>query len=116
MWICRGDLRPRAGGVQKQLDGNVIENVKEFTYLVHVISNTDEVCYTEHRVSRANAKFNELRNVLSDADVNLRSRRKILEACVRSRLLYGISAWAPKEAEVKKLEIFLMDLVEWSGR
>ena len=87
-----------------KVDGNVIENVNEFTYLGHVISNSDEVCYTEHRVSRANAKFNELRNVLSDADVNLRSRRKILEACVRSRLLYGISAWAPKEAEVKKLE------------
>ena len=85
-----------------KIDGNAIENVQEFTYLGHVIANSEGGCFTEHRVSRATAKFNELRNVLCDTDVNLRTRRKILEACVRSRLLYGTSAWDPKE---EKLEI-----------
>ena len=80
------------------------ENVQEFTYLGHVISNSEDICFTEHRVSRATAKFNELRNVLCDTDVNLKTRRKILEACVRSRLLYGTSAWDPKEGEIQKLE------------
>ena len=56
-------------------------------------------------MSRATAKFNELRNVLCDTDVNLKTRRKILEACVRSRLLYGTSAWDPKEGEIRKLEV-----------
>ena len=86
------------------IDGHDIENVKEFTYLGHVLSNSNEVNFTEHCVTRATAKFQELRNVLCDTDVNLKSRRKILEACVRSRLLYGISAWAPKEQEIRKLE------------
>ena len=81
-----------------------IENVREFTYLGHVITNSNEVCFTEHRVARATAKFNELRNVLCDTDVNLKTRRKILEACVRSRLIYGTSAWNPNEREIKKLE------------
>ena len=88
-----------------KIDGNVVENVTEFTYLGHVISNSEDVCFTEHRVSRATAKFNELRNVLCDVDVNLKTRRKILEACVRSRLLYGTSAWDPKEDEIRKLEV-----------
>ena len=86
------------------VDGHKIENVKEFTYLGHVLSNSDEVNFTEHRVARATAKFQELKNVLCDTDVNLKSRRKILEACVRSRLLYGTAAWAPKERETQKLE------------
>ena len=86
------------------VDGHKIENVREFTYLGHVISNSNQVNFTEHRIARASAKFNELRTVLCDTDVNLKSRRKILEACVRSRLLYGTSAWAPKEREIKQLE------------
>ena len=88
-----------------KIDDHEIENVQEFTYLGHVISNSEDICFTEHRVSRATAKFNELRNVLCDIDVNLRTRRKILEACVRSRLLYGTSAWDPKEDEIRKLEV-----------
>ena len=86
------------------VDGHEIENVREFTYLGHVISNSNQVNFTEHRIARASAKFNELRTVLCDTDINLKSRRKILEACVRSRLLYGVSAWAPKEREIKQLE------------
>ena len=87
-----------------KIDDDAIENVEQFTYLGHVISNNKKICYTEHRVSRATSKFNELRNVLCDSDVHLRTRRKILEACVRSRLIYGTSAWNPKEKEIQKLE------------
>ena len=64
----------------------------------------EEKCFTEHRISRANAKFNQLRKVLSDTDVNLKRRRKILESCVRSRLLFGIDAGIPKRGQVKKLD------------
>ena len=34
----------------------------------------------------------------------MQSRRKLLEACVRSRLTYGLQACYPKEQELKKLE------------
>ena len=85
------------------IDEHTIENIQEFTYLGHVVPNSEDVCFTEH-ISRTIAKFHELRNVLCDTDVNLRSRRKILEACVRSHLLYGTSAWNPKEREMQKLE------------
>ena len=64
-----------------------IENVKDFTYLGQVFTNDSEKYFTEYRVTRAKAKFNELKDVLADPKVNRRTRRKILEACVRSRLL-----------------------------
>ena len=87
-----------------KIDNEDIENIPDFTYLGQVICNDDEKAFTEHRTSRAKAKFNELKEVLTDIKVHLRTRRKILEACVRSRLLYGIDAAIPDEAQIKKLE------------
>ena len=82
----------------------VIENVKSFTYLGHQITTETNKTFTEHRIACAFAKFNELRGVLSDIHVNVRSRRKLVESCVRSRLTYGTQAWFPKEQELKRLE------------
>ena len=86
----------------------VIENVQEFTYLGHVFTTEEGRCFTDHRVAMATAKFNMLRNVLTDTDVNLQSRRKILEACVRSRLTYGTQACFPNVAQMKKLDVCWM--------
>ena len=61
--------------------------------------------FTDHRTDRAIAKFNELRNILTDKDVNMHTRRKLLESCVRSRLTYGTQAWYPNEQQLKKLEV-----------
>ena len=33
------------------------------------------------------------------------TRKKLLEACVRSRLTFGVQAWLPKEEEIRKLEV-----------
>ena len=83
----------------------VIENVRKFTYLGQVITTEEKGCFTEHRISRTISKFNELRNVLTEINVNLRTRRKLLESCVRSRLTYGTQAWFPNEQQMRKLEI-----------
>ena len=87
------------------IDGTEIENIQQFTYLGQVISNNKEVCFTDHRTDRAIAKFNELRNILTDHRVNMRTRRKLLESCVRSRLTYATQAWYPNEQQMKKLEV-----------
>ena len=81
-----------------------IENVLSFTYLGHVITNKENDCFTDHRIVRAVAKFNELRTVLCDTNVNIQTRRKILETCVKSRLTYGTAAWFPNEHQLKKME------------
>ena len=87
-----------------EVDGNKIENVAEFCYLGHTISNKNELSYTELRTASAIGKFNELSGVLCDQNVNMGTRRRILEACVRSRLTYATQAWYPREEEMKKLE------------
>ena len=86
------------------INEQVIDNVRTFTYLGHVITTEGGKCFTGHRRAAATAKFNQLRNVLCDIHVNVRTRRKILESCVRSRLIYGTQAWYPKEQEMSKLE------------
>ena len=35
----------------------------------------------------------------------MKTRKKLLESCVRSRLLYGVQAWLPSEKDKKKLEV-----------
>lgn len=84
--------------------GESIENVKSFTYLGQVITTEENKSFTQHRINSANAKFNELRAVLSDPNVNLQSRRKFLYSSVRARLTYGTQACYPKEQEMKQLE------------
>ena len=78
----------------------VIENVKTFTYLGHQFTTETNKTFTEHRVACAFAKFNELRGVLSDINVKVWTRRRILESCVRERLIYGTGACLPKEQEM----------------
>ena len=58
----------------------------------------------EHRISRANAKFQQLKEVLCDTKVRKRTRWRLLEACVVPRLLYGLQSCYPKENQLKKLE------------
>ena len=78
--------------------------MRSFVYLGQMVTTAENQTFTELRTTRAFAKFNEMRNVLCDVNVNLRTRRKLLEACVRSRLTYGTQAWYPREHELKRLE------------
>ena len=87
-----------------KIGNEIIENVQEFTYLGLVIHNNNNADFTDHRTARATAKFNELRKILTDRAVNMKTRKKILESCVRSRLTYGTQAWFPNEQQLKKLE------------
>ena len=81
-----------------------IENVKEFVYVGQNITTKENCCFTEHRIARAYAKFNELRNVLCDVNVNIHTRKKLLDSCVRARLIYGTQAWYPTEKQMSHLE------------
>ena len=87
------------------VEGNIIENVRDFVYLGKVIPNNIKIVSTEQQTSRATAKFNEFRCVLTDHNVNMSTKKKLLEACVRSRLTFGVQAWLPKEEEIRKLEV-----------
>ena len=62
-------------------------------------------------IPKAIEKFNEMRKILTDHNVNMGTRRKLMEACVRSRLTYGTQAWYINELHLGKLESCWMDLL-----
>ena len=86
--------------------GEAIKNVRTFIYLGHTISNTDDdpSSYLTSRISAAFQKWNELKLVLTDKKINLASRVIMLEACVRSRLLYSAQSWELSAKELSKIE------------
>ena len=83
-----------------------LKNVRTFKYLGHMIINTDEdpSQYLNFRISSAFQKWNELKHVLTDKRIMMSTRTKILEACVRSRLLYSVQAWELSVKELRKIE------------
>jgi len=81
-----------------------IKNVRKFRYLGHLITNTGQSSsFLHHRISSAYEKWNELRHVLTDREIHLSIRMKILTACVRSRLLYSIQTWELSKTELQKI-------------
>ena len=88
--------------------GVAIKNVHTFKYLGHLITNSDEdpSSYLTFRISSAFQKWNKLTTfiVLTDKRIIMSSRIKILETCVRSRLLYSAQSWKLTASELNKLE------------
>ena len=87
--------------------GNVpIKNVRIFKYLGHMITNNedDPSHYLSFRISSAYQKWNELKHVFTDKRIYMSTRVKLLEACVRSRLLYSCQSWDLHASEIRKLE------------
>ena len=83
-----------------------LKNVRAFKYLGHMIVNTDDNQYNflNFRIASAYQKWNDLKHVLTDRRVKMNTRTKILEACIRSRLLYSVQAWQLSARELKKIE------------
>ena len=92
------------------INDEVIKNVRKFTYLGHKITNTDVADYDtsslDHRISLAKMKFQELKKVLQDREIDIKTRAATyLQMFVRTRLLYGAQSWNLKEAEIKRIEV-----------
>ena len=60
--------------------------------------------YLSFRISSAFQKWNELKHILTEKRINMSSRIKILEACVRSGLLYSAQSCELSASELRKLE------------
>ena len=74
-------------------------------------SNIKQGCFTNLRKSKAIGKFKEMRQVLIDHKINIATTMKLMEARVRSRLLYGPQAWYIDNACTQKLETCWMELL-----
>ena len=88
------------------IGGVPLKNVRSFKYLGHMLTNTDQTPsdYLTFRISSAFQKWTELKHVLTDRRILMSTRSKILEACIRSRLLYSVQAWELTAKELRKIE------------
>ncbi|CAH1266510.1 Hypp3401 [Branchiostoma lanceolatum] len=88
--------------------GTELELVKEFTYLGSVISNdggtTKDV---EARIGKAKASFAQLKPIWRARNISVRTKLRILEANVKSVLLYGCETWGLTQLNIKKLQTFI---------
>ena len=79
--------------------------MRRFKYLGHVLSNevsNNASAFLPHQMSSAFSKWNEMKSVPLDKRIS--TRVKLLEACVRSRLLYSVQAWQLNAKEMQTLE------------
>ena len=88
------------------LENEDIENVRQFKYLGHMLSNVHTITpsFITNQISSAYQKWNELKSMLLDKRIHLPTRIKFLEAYIRSRLLYSVQAWQLNTAEMRKIE------------
>ena len=99
----------RIGGDADIMDsnGNALQVVDEAVYLGGLVScNGRPVCELTRRMGEAGRTFRTLQAVWKHANINRTRKIKIFEACVLSKLLYGLeSAWLPR-ADRNKLDGF----------
>ena len=93
------------------MNNEEIENVTQFRYLGHMISNESANNFLKHQIAAAYSKWAEMKDILTDRDIHLHIRIRFLEACVRSRLLYSVQAWRLNVSELKKVEAVWMNFL-----
>ena len=83
-----------------------LKNVRAFKYLGHMIIHTDDSQsnFLNSRISSVYQKWNDLKHVLTDRRVSMTTRTQIVEACIRTRLLYSVHAWELSSRELDKIE------------
>ena len=92
------------------LDGSVLENVTQCTYLGSIISQ-DGGCIAEidARISRASKVFGSWKErVFTNRQFSISTKMKIFRALVRPVLLYGCETWSVTQPNLQSLNTFHM--------
>ena len=89
-----------------------IENVHLFKYLGHHLSDDPkEAKYLQQQIGSAYGKWNEYKHVFKDKRINLKTRVKIAQSMVRSRLTYAIETARLKSDQKSKLDAVWMRML-----
>ena len=66
-----------------------INNVKESKYLGVMIAPGNPEAMIKHRIASTSSKFSEMKDVLSNHRINIKTRGKFMNAFIRTRLAYN---------------------------
>ena len=104
MWavLSEGDISP------VEVEGGVIEMVKDFVYLGSNLSVDGEAtCEVKCRIAKASRAFGCLRvPIFANRTLSVHTKRTVYNAVVVSILLYGAEAWTLKAPDVRRLTVF----------
>jgi len=91
-----------------KLEGNEIDDVETFTYLVSVIDKhggTD--ADVKARIGKARGAFIQLKNIWSSKVLSLHTKIRLFKSNLKSVLLYGAETWVTTNTTTKKLPTFI---------
>ena len=86
------------------VNGVQLKNVREFRYLGHTLTNEAKPKYLTSQIGLAYAAWNDHKKMLTDRRINLRTRVRIAESVVRSRLTYALQTDRLPVHDRKKLD------------
>ncbi|MCT5353382.1 hypothetical protein LZK34_32670 [Pseudomonas aeruginosa] len=79
------------------INGMIVENVKEFTYLGAVLTNTyDDSPEIKRRITIAKNATIALNNIWKDRSITLRTKLRLLNSLVFPIASYGSECWVLK--------------------
>ena len=89
------------------LEGNIIEEVTEFTYLGAKLS-INGTCDAEisARISKASQAFGMLKSTWKAKNISLKTKLRLFKSNVLTTLLYGAESWKITKTISNKLEVF----------
>ena len=80
-----------------QVNSTPLDNLREFRYLRHVLTNEKTPKFLSHRIDLAYKAWSEMKTVLTDSRIRLKSRVKIAGPTVRSGLTYAMQSGQMKK-------------------
>ena len=109
--------------VNISLQGRRIHQVDNYKYLGAMVTK-DGKCEGEvlKRIGMAKSRFNEMRKVLTNMNISMRLRLRLLKCFIWSVLLYGCEAWTLDQKLRRRIEAvemwFLrrMQRIPWTAR
>ncbi|VDP77160.1 unnamed protein product [Schistosoma mattheei] len=90
------------------LDGETMEDVKSFTYLVSIIDEQEgSDADVKARIGAARAVFLQLKNIWNSKQLSTNIKVRIFNTNFKAVLLYGAETWRTTTTIINKVQIFI---------
>src|SRR6218665_1531991 len=89
------------------IDGRHLENVKQFTYLgSNTTYDLDNMREVRTRLAKTTAALKAMEKVWKSRSIAIETKKRVLQTCVFSILLYGCEAWVVTKEIEKRIMAF----------
>ncbi|VDO82311.1 unnamed protein product [Schistosoma margrebowiei] len=89
------------------IDGEVLEDVKTFTYLGIINEHGGSDADVKARIGKARTAYLQLRNVWNSKQLSTNNTVRIFNTNVKTVLLYGAETWRTTKAIIQKIQVLI---------